>query len=166
MCTAPVAVAVATVGFGAALGGVVGGIANERNGESYINGWIGGAANGTIQTIGTMVAGPWGTFIGGGLGGFTGSIIDSLNNIGKKIKKTWNKILSDATVSGFVSLITSAVTAFMQISIDSAQKPGGYNSWKPSEKTIADITRGFGEVVKTLYGVFDDALSYIITSMK
>ena len=94
VCTAPVTVAVATVGFGAALGGVVGGIANERNGESYINGWLGGAANGAIQTIGTMVAGPLGTVIGGGLGGFTGSIIiDSLNNIGKSIKKTWDQIL-------------------------------------------------------------------------
>ena len=146
---------------------MVGGIANERNGESYINGWIGGAANGAIQTIGTMVAGPLGTVIGGGLGGFTGSIIiDSLNNIGKSIKKTWDQILSDALFSGLASLLTSTVTAFMQYSIDYAQLPGGYNSWNTSVKTIADITKGFGEVIKTIQGVIDDAVSYLFSSKK
>ena len=144
---------------------MVGGIANERNGESYINGWIGGAANGAIQTIGTMVAGPLGTVIGGGLGGFTGSIIiDSLNNIGKSIKKTWDQILSDALFSGLASLLTSTVTAFMQYSIDYAQMPGGYNSWNTGVKTIADITKGFGELIKTVQGVIDDAVSYLFSS--
>ena len=88
VCTAPVAVVAATVGFGAAVGGIVGGIANEQNGESYINGWIGGAVNGAIQTIASYLGGTAGFIFGGAIGGGIGSIIiDSLNNVGKKIKK-------------------------------------------------------------------------------
>ena len=165
VCTAPVAVVAATVGFGAALGGVVGGISNEMSGESYINGWIGGAANGTIQTVGTMVAGPLGTIVGGAAGGFTGSvIIDCLNDRGKKIKKSWRIIMQNALVSAICSALTSVVTAHIQASFDMAQVPGGYNSWRPSEKTIADISKAFGEWMKNIFGVMDDALSYRLSS--
>ena len=165
VCTAPVAVVAATVGFGAALGGVVGGISNEMSGESYINGWIGGAANGTIQTVGTMVAGPLGTIVGGAAGGFTGSvIIDCLNDRGKKIKKSWSVIMQNALVSAICSALTSVVTAHIQASFDMAQVSGGYNSWRPSEKTIADISKAFGEWMKNIFGVMDDALSYRLSS--
>ena len=66
--------------------------------------------------------------------------------------------------SGLASLLTSTVTAFMQYSIDYAQMPGGYNSWNTSVKTIADMTEGFGELMKTVQGVIDDAGSYRCSS--
>lgn len=52
----------------------------------------------------------------------------------------------------------------MQYSIDYAQMPGEYNSWNTSVKTIADITKGFGELIKTVQGVIDDAVSYLFSS--
>ena len=73
------------------------------NGESYVNGWIGGAANGTIQTVGTMVAGPMGTIVGGAAGGFTGSvIIDCLNDRGKKNQEIVERNYAERACIGYM----------------------------------------------------------------
>ena len=166
VCTAPITVAVATIGFGAAVGGIVGGIANEQNGESYINGWIGGAANGAIQTACSYWGGTAGFIFGGAVGGGVGSvIIDSLNNIGKEVKKTWNDIMRDGWVSALSSLLTSGLTSVLKAGIGMAQTAGGYNSWLPSEQELASITKGFGKVLETFFGVIDDWFSYQLSGI-
>jgi len=55
--TGGLALAAASVAFGAAYAGLVGGIANEAKGESFINGWCGGAVNGAIQSAARNAAG-------------------------------------------------------------------------------------------------------------
>lgn len=165
--TGGVALAAAGVAFGTACGGLVGGIMNEKKGESFINGWSGGAVNGFAQSLGTATLGPAGTIIGGGVGSGLGTATtDSLNNRGKpkEQQKTSQAILNDSLKSAAIGTMMSTVTAGIGYSVDYAQSPLGYNSWADSldpSVGIAPITPGFGELMKGFFGSVDDTLVYI-----
>ena len=176
--TAAIVVAVATAGtgglglaaagvaFGTACGGLVGGVANERKGKSFINGWAGGAVNGFTQSLGTVTLGPAGTIIGGSVGSGTGTFItESLNNTGlpNGQKKSSQEIVVEAINASIIGAAMSAITAGIGYSVDFAQGPHGYNSWAgrlSPNVGIAPITPGFGEMLKGFFGVADDAMAY------
>ena len=176
--TAAIVVAVATAGtgglglaaagvaFGTACGGLVGGVANERKGKSFINGWAGGAVNGFTQSLGTVTLGPAGTIIGGSVGSGAGTFItESLNNTGlpNGQKKSSQEIVVEAINASIIGAVMSAITAGIGHSVDFAQGPHGYNSWAGTllpNVGIAPITPGFGEMLKGFFGVADDAMAY------
>ena len=176
--TAAIVVAVATAGtgglglaaagvaFGTACGGLVGGVANERKGKSFINGWAGGAVNGFTQSLGTVTLGPAGTIIGGSVGSGAGTFItESLNNTGlpNGQKKSSQEIVVEAINASIIGAAMSAITAGIGHSVDFAQGPHGYNSWAGTllpNVGIAPITPGFGEMLKGFFGVADDAMAY------
>ena len=157
----------AGVAFGTACGGLVGGIANEKKGESFINGWVGGAVNGFTQSLGTATFGPAGTIVGGGAGSGLGTAVtEKLNNRGKpkEKEKSLKAILKDSLKSAAIGTLMSTITAGIGYGIDYAQSPFGYNSWSSSLNPgtgIFPITPGFGEMMKGLFGSVDDALAYI-----
>lgn len=176
--TAAIVVAVATAGtgglgsaaagvaFGTACGGLVGGVANERKGKSFINGWAGGAVNGFTQSLGTVTLGPAGTIIGGSDGSGAGTFItESLNNTGlpNGQRKSSQEIVVEAINASIIGAAMSAITAGIGYSVDFAQGPHGYNSWAGTllpNVGIAPITPGFGEMLKGFLGVADDAMAY------
>lgn len=176
--TAAIVVAVATAGtgglgsaaagvaFGTACGGLVGGVANERKGKSFINGWAGGAVNGFTQSLGTVTLGPAGTIIGGSDGSGAGTFItESLNNTGlpNGQRKSSQEIVVEAINASIIGAAMSAITAGIGYSVDFAQGPHGYNSWARTllpNVGIAPITPGFGEMLKGFLGVADDAMAY------
>lgn len=176
--TAAIVVAVATAGtgglgsaaagvaFGTACGGLVGGVANERKGKSFINGWAGGAVNGFAQSLGTVTLGPAGTIIGGSDGSGAGTFItESLNNTGlpNGQRKSSQEIVVEAINASIIGAAMSAITAGIGYSVDFAQGPHGYNSWAGTllpNVGIAPITPGFGEMLKGFLGVADDAMAY------
>lgn len=176
--TAAIVVAVATAGtgglgsaaagvaFGTACGGLVGGVANERKGKSFINGWAGGAVNGFTQSLGTVTLGPAGTIIGGSDGSGAGTFItESLNNTGlpNGQRKSSQEMVVEAINASIIGAAMSAITAGIGYSVDFAQGPHGYNSWAGTllpNVGIAPITPGFGEMLKGFLGVADDAMAY------
>ena len=165
--TGGLALAAAGVAFGTACGGLVGGIANEKKGGSFIKGWAGGAVNGFTQSVGTAAFGPAGTIVGGGIGSGLGTAVtEKLNNIGKpkEQQKSSNAILKESLKSAAVGTVMSAMTAGIGYGIDYAQGSFGYNSWSGSLNPnvgIASITPGFGELMKGFFGSVDDALVYL-----
>lgn len=168
--TGGLALAAAGVAFGTACGGIVGGIANEKKGESFINGWLGGAANGFIQSVGTVTLKSAGTILGGGIGSGIGTAItESLNNSGKSInqRKSSQAILNSSLKSALIGTAMSVITAGIGYGVDYAQGPNGYNSWANSLSPgagIAPITPGFGEMMKGFFSCLDDALVYIFSN--
>ena len=165
--TGGAALAAAGVAFGTSCGGLVGGIANERKKGSFINGWLGGAANGLLQSGGTALFGPAGTIAGGGVGSGVGTAItESLNNSTKpkQQRKSSKEILNESMKSAIIGTAMSFMTAGIGYGIDYAQSPSGYNAWAGSLRPnvgIAPITPAFGEMMKGFYGSVDDTLVYI-----
>ena len=143
----------ATIFLGAALSGINGGVANEANGNSYLNGYIGGATGGTIQ--GVMSKNPLGTTLGGGLGVATGTAVtDMLNNLDPDSKNSsYSEIRNNAFASGLRGLATASVTAFVGYASDFAVYDG-------CGGLMPQYTRGFGEAVKAFFGWLDDAVVY------
>lgn len=164
--TGGLGVAAAGVAFGTMCGGLVGGLANEKKGKSFINGWLGGAANGLTQSVGTVALGAAGTIIGGGIGSGAGTFItESLNNnsMPNSQKKSSQEIFVEAIDAAIIGATMSTLTAGIGYCIDFAQKPQGYNSWAETllpNVGIAPITPGFGEMLKGFFGVADDAMAY------
>ena len=152
---APGALVGASMFLGAALSGINGGIANEKNGNSYINGYIGGAVGGTIQAACSQT--PVGVIAGGGAGVFAGTIItDTLNNIDPYSKNsTAKEVVANATLSAGKAFITSSLTAFMNYTSDLAVSSRG-------DGLMQSFTFGFGEAVKSFFGWLDDALVYLL----
>ena len=165
--TGGLAAAAAGVAFSTACGGLVGGIANEKKGESFIKGWGGGAISGFTQSVGTAALGPVGTILGGGIGSGLGTAVtETWNNNGKPKdqKKSSQTIMNDSLKSAAVGTIMSIATAGFGYGIDYAQGPCGYNSWASSLAPgagIAPITPGFGEMMKGFFSSVDDAMVYI-----
>ena len=143
----------ATIFLGAALSGINGGVANEANGNSYLNGYIGGATGGTIQ--GVMSKNPLGTTLGGGLGVATGTAVtDMLNNLDPDSKNSsYSEIRNNAFASGLRGLATASVTAFVGYASDFAVYDG-------CGGLMPQYTRGFGEAIKAFFGWLDDAVVY------
>ena len=164
-------VALASIAFATATAGFVGGIANERKNESFINGWCGGAANGLIQSTATIAFGGAGTAVGGGVGSGIGTYItESMNNIGKsKSQRTsQGEILSSSAKSAVVGTVLSTATAGINVGVSFAQSSQfGYNSWlnmiKADANAISPITPGYGEMLKGFLGAVDDGMVYIFT---
>ena len=165
--TGGVALAAAGVVFSTACGGFVGGVANEKQGESFINGWAGGAVSGLFQSLGTTLFGSLGTIIGGGIGSGLGTAVtSSLNNLGKpqELQKSSETILKDSLKSAAIGLAMSTITAGVGYGINGARGSYGYNSWAGSLDPcvgISPITYGFGEMMKGFFGAVDDALVYL-----
>ena len=155
--TGGAALAAATVAFGAASGGLVGGFANEAEGESFAKGWIGGAVNGTIQSSLGLIN-PVGTIIGGGIGSAAGTYLtENLNNIGKpkSEQKTPEQIKRDSIRSGLIGAATSTLTAYMGCAVDIAV-PTKANGLMPT------LTPGFGKMIVGFFGAVDDAITYML----
>ena len=172
---APLAVATANIAFGTACGGLVGGLANEAKGESFINGSLGGAASGFIQSTTSALLKPFGlngvgTIVGGGgIGSGVGTLItETLNNQGKPIEeqKSAEEIKKSALKSAAIATVMSTVTAGVGGAVDYAQSADGYNSWANSLADgagIAPITPGFGEMINGFFSCIDDATVYILS---
>ena len=172
--TGGVALAAAGVAFGTACGGLVGGIANESKGESFINGWAGVAAGGLVQSTTTAVLTPLGlggvgTIVGGGAGSGIGTVItENLNNRDKPAeeRKSAEEIRNSAIKSAAIATVMSTVTAGVDGAVDYAQSANGYNSWAGSLADgvgMAPITAGFGEMLKGFFSCVDDAIVYILS---
>jgi hypothetical protein len=151
--------AAAPIPFFAALGGFIGGFANEKNGGSFTNGWIGGAVNGAIQALGTKYAGAAGTILGGGLGSGTGTaIMGTFDNLGKPIskRKSVSKIVKESVQSAAVGTATSVLAATMNVGVDYAI----HNNFN-IPGLMPGLTPGFGEGIKAFFGAVDDEMTYI-----
>ena len=154
----------ATVFAGAALSGINGGIANERKGNSYINGYLGGGTGGLIQGLSSKT--PKGVAFGGVAGVTVGTFItDALNNIDPdSANSSMNQMVKNATSSGLKACLTSLMTACIGAGV------GGVNySTGAIEGAVANgcgglmptLTLGFGEGIKTFFGWADDAVIYL-----
>ena len=156
--TGGAALAAATVAFGAASGGLVGGFANEAKGESFAKGWIGGAVNGTIQSSLGLLH-PVGTIVGGGLGSAAGTYItENLNNIGKpkNEQKSKEQIRKDSIRSGIIGTVMSIPTAFMGNAADTAARTGAGG-------LMPELTKGFAKMIGGFFGAIDDAITYSLS---
>jgi len=168
--TGGLALAAAGIAFGTACGALVGGLANERKGNSFINGALGGAVSGLVQSTGTATTGGIGTIVGGGVGSGLGTAItEKLNNKGKpkKQQKTSKEILDASLKSAALATSFSVLTAGVGYGVNFAQNsPIGYNAWAESLNSgigIMPITPGFGEMMKGFFGVMDDGLVYLFS---
>ena len=155
---------VATVCLGAATSGINGGVANEANGNSFLNGYVGGMVSGSTQAAVSRL--PGGTVWGGAIGTSAGSAItDVLNNIDPdSANKTPDAIKANAITSFGKAVVTSTATAFWNTAI------GGYNyNTGAFEGALANganglmptLTPGFGEGIKAFFGALDDAMVYV-----
>ena len=166
--TGGLALTVATVAFGAACGGLVGGIANEKKNGSFINGWVGGAVNGGIQSIAGKAFGPAGTIVGGGFGSGVGTFItEAMNNSQKAEEKRAKtiEIAKQATKSAVIGMVMSITTAIIGEGVAPRNKSMSYNMWASSihsENILAPITPGFGKFLEGFLGTVDDAMAYIL----
>ena len=143
----------ASILLGATLAGLNGGVANEANGDSYINGYVGGAVGGAIQSC--FSKGMGSTIASGGIGVAVGTAITGvMNNIDPDSKNlTGKEIVNNACVSGIKAACLSSITGFVGISSDKAVTNGA-NGLMPQ------YSYGLGYGVKTFFGWVDDALVY------
>ena len=135
---------------GAAVGGVLSGVANEKNGGSYINGWVGGAIAGGIQAIAGRNS-PIGTIIGGAANGLGSVVTDMMDNFDpwSKKKKSAEEIGGDAVKASLKGMAYSI--------------PGGYMQAATQNSTVAETlmvgyTEGFKEGINQFYGAIDNGL--------
>ena len=148
---------VAGIAFGTSCGGLVGGLANERKQESFINGCAGGAANGFIQSVGTAAFGAAGTIGGGSIGSGVGTAItEHLNNKGKpeQEQKSTGEIANESLKSAMIGAATSSMTAWMNYTVKSAVDTKAFG-------LMPELTPAFGEMMKGFFGAADDTVAYI-----
>ena len=149
-----VAVYGATIFLSAALSGLNGGVANEAEGNSFANGYVGGFLSGATQA--TFSALPGGVIWGGALGtGFGTLVTIDLNyydpySSNLTTRDKWTTI-GESTAK---ATVTSSLTAFMGYASDSAVVDGAGG-------LMPTYTYGFGEAMKAFWGWIDDALVYI-----
>ena len=154
-----VLVGIASVTFGTACGGLVGGLYNESKGESFENGWMGGATSGFIQSLSTVSFGPIGTIVGGGFGSGLGTYVtENLNNQYRPNdrKKTHEQIVNASINSAVVASVISTLTAGIGYAVDKAVLTRAMG-------LMPEMTPGFGEMMKGFFGSMDDALVYYLT---
>lgn len=155
----------ASIFLGATLSGINGGIANVNQGNSYINGWLGGAVSGGIQSAASRL--PGGTIWGGALGSGIGTAITmGCNNWDPySADATLQEIVSSSVISATKAGLLSCVTAYMSNSVGgidykTGELIGGVanqcNGLMPS------LTLSFAEGIKAFFGAVDDALVYVI----
>ena len=136
----------------------------DENGNSYLNGYLGGATGGFIQGVCSKT--PAGIVLGGGAGVATGTFItDLMNNIDPDSSdSTIEQMVVNASTSGVKALITSSATALVGSGVGGVDyKTGqlyggvanGCNGLMPS------LTLGFGEDVKAFFSWLDDAMVYL-----
>ncbi len=108
----------ATLLIGAAIGGVVGGVAAIATGGDFWTGFAVGAVSGLISTVGTMLAvatgGIGGLLIAGGFGFVAGF---SSNIVQQGIEKGWNNInygsaILSGVIGGIIGIFTYGLTNF------------------------------------------------------
>ena len=162
---APVAIFFAGAALGAVLAGINGGIANEANGDSYYNGYVGGMTGSIIQSAASRL--PAGNFWGGAVGSATGTGITLWLNNADPYSSTYTSpsdIEKAMGESGIKAGITGLSTTFI------GQAVGGYNYQTGKiEGAVANgcdgllpgLTLGFGEGVKAFFGWVNDAIVYV-----
>lgn len=144
----------ASIFLGAALSGINGAVANSNKGNSYANGYVGGATGGGIQAACSKTTG--GVVLGGGAGVTIGTAItDTLNNWDPDSKKTTkDQMIKNATTSGLKALVTSSITAYVGYAADLAKIDGAGG-------LMPNFTYGFAEGFKAFFGWADDAVIYV-----
>lgn len=148
-------VAGASAFLGASLSGINGAVANDASGNSYFNGYVGGATGGAIQSGASALFSYGGTLVGGAIGVGVGTVVtDVLNNIDPySSNSSCNQIANKAFISAAKGAVTSSLTAYMNLSVDSAVRYG-------TGGLMEEITVGFGESIKGFFGWLDDATVY------
>lgn len=113
--TAPASVPLA-IAAGAVTAGVISGFANERNGGSYFNGFVGGGIAGSIQTVLSLSFGPIGTIVGGAGNGVGSALTDMLDNLDGTVskKKTEEEIFASSVNNALVGMTFSIPAAYIQ----------------------------------------------------
>ncbi|MDD3361691.1 MAG: DUF6531 domain-containing protein [Hespellia sp.] len=146
----------ATVVAGMAVGGVVGGMTNERAGGSYLNGYAGGALSGGIQALTGKIpkVGPLGTIIGGAANGLGSWVTDNLDNIDpyNNKYKTPEQINDNALKTAGRGVICSIPGGSMQWMTDFADVGGSV------ARELMGYTSGFGRGLGQFYGILDNLL--------
>jgi len=145
----------ATVIAGVAVGGVISGFANESDGGSYINGYVGGAIAGGIQAgLGyEKCFGPLGTIVGGAANGVGACITDQLDNLDpyNDKYKTQEQIKQDALQKAGKGIIYSMPGGLMQWMT-------GYANHDTVAKELMEYTKGMGEGLNQIYSIIDNLL--------
>ena len=144
----------ASILLSAAISGISAGVANEKKGNSYRNGYIGGSTGGAIQAISSKA--PAGTIWGGAIGSSVSTTITGfMNNLDPDSHSTsGEKIAEDALISGGKAIVTSSVTAFVSHASDLAVA-------SRADGLMPEYSFAFGEAVKAFFGWADDAVIYI-----
>ena len=141
--------------LGAALSGINGAVANESQGNSYINGYAGGSLGGAIQA--TASAFPLGNIWGGFLGAERGTTLTmTLNNADPdSVNHSEYEIASGAWSSGIKAAATGSITQWISYSVD-------YGVIDGCGGLMPQLTYGFGEAIKTFFSWVDDAMVYMM----
>ena len=154
----------ASVFLGAALSGLNGAIANASQGNSYFNGYVGGASAGATQAAASKL--PGGTIWGGAGGTGIGTAItmglnnldpDSSNSSGREIARS----VGTSTVK---AAFTSSITAFWGEAIGGINYNTGTITGAASNGSnglMPTLTVGFAEGLKAFWGAVDDAFVYV-----
>ena len=149
-----IAVGAATALLGIAVGGIIDGIGNAAQGDSYVNGCIGGYVGNGIEAIGEKLLGVSGGSVAGVIGNVAATgITSSLNNVDPYSKSLSSKeikenLVSTAVVSGIAKLSSGVVFS----GVDMANKNGS---------VMPGYTKGFGDALKVAFSVLDDAITII-----
>ena len=149
----PAAVLIAGAALGAVVAGINGGIANEANGDSYYNGYVGGMTGSIIQSAASRL--PAGNFWGGAVGSATGTgIILLLNNVDPYSANTTPLGIGKAmATSGIASGISSYFTSVIGKGVDNAVED-------QASGLMPTLTPGFGKCIKAFFGWVNDAAVY------
>ena len=117
-----------------------------------LNGYIGGATGGVIQSYSSKSG--LGLAVGGGIGCATSTAITgALNNIDPdSTNSPVKEIITGSLASGIKGLSTGAVTQFIGFSVDNA-----ISNPIPS---LSGLTKGFGTAINIFFGWLDDAAVY------
>ena len=154
----------ASIFLGAALSGLNGAIANASQGNSYFNGYVGGASAGATQAAASKL--PGGTIWGGAGGTGIGTAItmglnnldpDSSNSSGREIARS----VGTSTVK---AAFTSSITAFWGEAIGGINYNTGTITGAASNGSnglMPTLTVGFAEGLKAFWGAVDDAFVYV-----
>ena len=154
----------ASIFLGAALSGLNGAIANASQGNSYLNGYIGGASAGATQAAASRYKG--GTIWGGAAGTGIGTAITmGLNNLDPdSSNSSGREIAVSAAVSSGKALFTSGITYFWGEAIGGIDYKTGdiLGAAKDgSSGLMPTLTVGFAEGLKAFWGAVDDAFVYV-----
>ena len=144
----------AVLAMGVSCSALNGGYFNEKNEGGFTSGAIGGAVSGLIQGAAGIRYGIPGIIFGGSLGSGLGTFITEFLDFKfdhSNSSKTLKSMLGNSITSASVALITSAITGYANIMVDS------------NSNNLIAITETFSEMFKAFFSAIDDAITYIIT---